>query len=420
MLELWHWNFKNFRKQIWFPITIFAILGVVTAVSAVALKSLVPPNLPDLIGSESVGKLLDILATSMLAVTTFSLSIMFSAFNAAASAATPRATVLLKDDHVTQTVLATFTGAFIFSLSGIIGLQTGIYGRSGRLILFVVTICVLAIIIWQLVRWIGHLSNYGRLIDTINRLESAAYDSLSHRMDRPYLGGNAIGADQARQAATGQPLYGDSIGYVQFIDMAGLQSCAKANDLTFAVTALPGALVHPRAELLRSLDGPIPDDLVESLRDCFRVGKNRTFDQDPRFGLIVLAEVASRALSPAVNDPGTAIDILTRQHRILSHWHNDPAAEIRYDRLYVTGLRLDDLLADAFGPIARDGAALIEVQLRLQKTLLALAQSDPTAFAAPAAHQSSRALALAKAALVLEEDRAQIEALSTEIAHHRP
>ena len=228
MLGLWHWNFTNFRKQIWFPITIFAVLAVLTALAALAIKPLVPQAWPELIGSESVSTLLNILASSMLAVTTFSLSIMFSAFNAAASAATPRATVLLKNDHVTQTVLATFTGAFIFSLSGIIGLQTGIYERSGRLVLFVVTICVLAIIIWQLVRWIGHLSNYGRLNDTINRLEEAARASLARRMAQPYLGGQSIGPDEATQSTAGMPLFAQSIGYVQFIDMASLQKTLLA------------------------------------------------------------------------------------------------------------------------------------------------------------------------------------------------
>lgn len=415
MLGLWHWNFTNFRKQIWFPITIFAVLGVLTALAALAIKPLVPQAWPELIGSESVSTLLNILASSMLAVTTFSLSIMFSAFNAAASAATPRATVLLKNDHVTQTVLATFTGAFIFSLSGIIGLQTGIYERSGRLVLFVVTICVLAIIIWQLVRWIGHLSNYGRLNDTINRLEEAARASLARRMAQPYLGGQSIGPDEATQSTAGMPLFAQSIGYVQFIDMASLQKCAKSAEINLMITTLPGSLAHPSAELLRSIGGPIPEDLAKDLRACFVLGKNRTFDQDPRFGLIVLAEVASRALSPAVNDPGTAIDILTRQHRILSLWESHPDHEVKFDRLYVKGLTLADLFADGFGPIARDGAGLIEVQLRLQKTLLALAMADPRQCAQPAAHQSARALAQAKAALTLPEDHAHLQALNSRI-----
>ncbi|MEO8245404.1 MAG: DUF2254 domain-containing protein [bacterium] len=416
MTGIWTWNFQQLRKRIWFPIAIFGVLGVLTAFAAVWLKPLVPPDLPRLIGSESVSTLLNILATSMLAVTTFSVSIMVSAFNAAANNATPRATVLLRDDGVTQGVLASFTGAFIYSLCGIIGLQTGIYQRSGRLVLFVVTIVVLAIIIWQLVHWIGHLSNYGRLTDITDRLETAATKSLAKQMKQPYLGGLRPEPDLAARLATGTALPAATIGYVQFVDMESLQSCAEKAGATIFVAALPGAFVDPQRDLLHLIGGTLTDDLAQSLRDAFVVDTQRTFDQDPRFGLIVLAEVASRALSPAINDPGTAIDILGRLQRILSLWHDQPDHEVLFDRIIVGGLVIDDLFADAFAPIARDGATLVEVQIRLQKVLHALARLNPDQFARPAAEQSRRALAFADTALVLAADRALVADLSRQIA----
>jgi uncharacterized membrane protein len=51
----------------------------------------------------------------------------------------------------------------------------------------------------------------------------------------------------------------------------------------------------------------VRDYLVEyyRLRTAFTLGDMRYFEEDPRFGLITLSEIASRALSPAVNDPGT-------------------------------------------------------------------------------------------------------------------
>ncbi len=57
------------------------------------------------------------------------------------------------------------------------------------MILFVVTLAVLAAVVFQLVRWIGHLADYGRLSDTIGRVEAAAAASLSPRMAQPFLGG---------------------------------------------------------------------------------------------------------------------------------------------------------------------------------------------------------------------------------------
>jgi uncharacterized membrane protein len=85
--------------------------------------------------------------------------------------------------------------------------------------------------------------------------------------------------------------------------------------------------------------------------------------------LSVLAEIASRALSPAVNDPGTAIDVINRGFRLLVPWKGykfaDSDEQIIYRHVRVPELELGDLLDDIFMPIERDGTNMIEVQLRL-------------------------------------------------------
>jgi uncharacterized membrane protein len=53
------------------------------------------------------------------------------------------------------------------------------------------------------------------------------------------------------------------------------------------------------------------------MRKAFVIGDMRYFDEDPRFGLTL---PASRALSPAVNDPGTAIQIISSYVRLFSLW----------------------------------------------------------------------------------------------------
>jgi uncharacterized membrane protein len=56
------------------------------------------------------------------------------------------------------------------------------------------------------------------------------------------------------------------------------------------------------------------------LREAFVIGNMRYFHEDPRFGLITLSEIASRAYIPAVNDPGTAIQIISSHVRLFSLW----------------------------------------------------------------------------------------------------
>ena len=98
----WRWIYKNLVKKLWFRILIFFMLGIVTAGLSYYLKQYIPPNIAEEVGADAVDNLLNIIATSMLAVTTFSLSIMISAYSSASTNATPRATKLLLEDGTTQ------------------------------------------------------------------------------------------------------------------------------------------------------------------------------------------------------------------------------------------------------------------------------------------------------------------------------
>ncbi len=95
-------------KKIWPKVSAYALLGVLSALVAVIFKSYIPEELSKIVGSETAGNILTILASSMLAVTTFSLSTMVSAYGAATSNVTPRATRLITEDKTTQNALSTF------------------------------------------------------------------------------------------------------------------------------------------------------------------------------------------------------------------------------------------------------------------------------------------------------------------------
>ena len=144
------------------------------------------------------------------------------------------------------------------------------------------------------------------------------------------------------------------------------------------------------------------------IAQAFLIGDDRQFDEDPRFGLIVLSEIASRALSPAVNDPGTAIDIIGTFVRLFALW-SEPIEEgdtriSECDRVEVPEISLRDMFDDAFTAIARDGAGAIEVAGRLQKAFESLASIGDAAMRDAAIHHSRLALARAENVLELPED----------------
>ncbi len=176
----------------------------------------------------------------------------------------------------------------------------------------------------------------------------------------------------------GVPIYSNTIGHVQFIDIPILQLIAEEQDLQITVIALQGAFTYPDQPVAYvDANGNLPEEEMETkgVAEAFTIAKDRAFDEDPRFGLVVLSEIASRALSAAVNDPGTAIDIIGCIVRLFALWvsADEGDVDVKYDRVFVPELSLKDLFDDSFNPIARDGAGTIEVVVRLQKAFRSLA-----------------------------------------------
>ena len=407
------WLLNQFKKQIWVRATMFSVGAVVTALLAAVVEPYIPYDVKLTLAAGTVDDILNILATSMLAVTTFSLSIMVSAYSAAAATVTPRSTKLLLSDSVAQNTLATFVGSFLFSIVGIIGLAAGFYGDRGRVILFFATLVVLSIITATLLRWIEQLGKFGRVGDTIARVEKAATGPAEQLGRLPRLGALPwipVPDDAAEVTCR------DS-GYLQHIDMAALNEIACEQQVKIHVEVMPGSYIHPTRPV--AMASPAPQaNCLEEIAACFTISTEREYDQDPRFGLIVLSEIASRALSPAVNDPGTAIEVIGSGLRVLLSYSdacNNPEAPC-FEYVHARELDTAELFDDFFNPIARDGAALIEVQMRLQFALEALALSNADLFGSCARDHATLSLDRALGALASNHDKNRLSRRAVWIA----
>jgi len=365
---------RQLGRRVWARAVLFTTLAVVFALIAGLIGNALPEStFPFDIGQDSVGTILQIIATSMLAVTTFSLTTMVTAYSSATTNATPRASLLLIEDSTSQNALSLFLGAFTFSLVGIIALSTGYYGDRGRTILFLGTLLVVALIVVTLLRWIAHLTNFGRMADVIDRVEEAASSTLRAYATSPTLGARAWEGRAPKGAAIVAP----ATGYVVSIDLAMIERAAVAADTTVMIEAMPGHDVDIATPVAWS---PSSDaELTRAVQAALVIEAHRDFTQDPRLGVIALSEIGSRALSPSTNDPGTAIDVIAALHRVFVDLVTaDAEPDLVHPHVYVRAPRLEDLVIDAFRPLARDGAGHIEVQIRLQKCLAALARVAPS------------------------------------------
>jgi uncharacterized membrane protein len=239
----------------------------------------------------------------------------------------------------------------------------------------VITVLVISKVVFIFVRWTDKIVRLGRIGTTIDQVEEAAKKALSQRKQSPRMGGQAV----HEKAEDGISIFANSIGHLQMINMPSLQSFAASNKVRITVLVLPGTFIFPNKPIACvHVDADFASEFdKQEIQDAFIIGTERTYDEDPCFGLIVLSEIASRALSPAVNDPGTGINVIGSMVRLFSMWlQPDESAHRKdpvYDRIAVPELKLEDMLNDAFSAIARDGAKNIEVGIWLQKGLSSLA-----------------------------------------------
>jgi uncharacterized membrane protein len=396
---------SRLRERLWIkPLTVcllsIGIVFVATLFDGPQLRQFVPE-----VTLASVEKLLSVMAASMLVIATFSVASMVSAYAAASNTATPRAFPLLIADNESQNALSAFVGTFIFSIVALTALKNDYYQTGGLFILFVMTTLVFSMVIFIFVRWVDSIARLGRMGSTLDKVEKATSDALKRRRDAPTLQGAV-----ARGYPAGQAVFATKIGYVQDIDMATLQIWATKADGRVVIAALPGTLATPDRPLAYVVSSRVDHATLhyKDVIEAFEVGTDRRFYNDPRFGLVVFAEIAGKALSPAVNDPGTAIDVLGRLVRLLHIWSEPSTAQHKnrpiYDRVEVPELSVRDMLDDAFTVIARDGAGQVEVSVRLQKALSTLASIGDEKIRDAANYHRGLALERSRMALTLSED----------------
>ncbi|WP_405796227.1 DUF2254 domain-containing protein [Streptomyces sp. NBC_01506] len=181
-------------------------------------------------------------------------------------------------------------------------------------------------------------------------------------------------------------------GVVQYVNGPAVAAIAGRNDVRVICLTAVGGFVEPGTPLLRVTPVAPPATLPEAdarrLVRAVRLGPSRRIDHDPAYGLRLLVDVAIRALSPAVNDPTTAVQALDQIEAALLRLATRPLAHAsvrdRAGTVRVTVPRPDwDALLDlSLAEILAYGADSLQVQRRLRALLDTVARALPPSRAA--------------------------------------
>ena len=159
---------------------------------------------------------------------------------------------------------------------------------------------------------------------------------------------------------------------MRFVDVAFLVDCAKSFGIQITLDRRVGHFVPAGVPIIRIVDaGRVTPEREGRLLNAIDIGPTRTMQQDVEFGIIQIVDIALRAISPAVNDPTTAINCIDQLCRIMIVWTSRAApASRRYAppyvlRVVIPWISFDGLLDTAFEQIRHYGKTDIAVSLRL-------------------------------------------------------
>jgi uncharacterized membrane protein len=160
-------------------------------------------------------------------------------------------------------------------------------------------------------------------------------------------------------------------GIVQEVDIPTLVEIGRRNGYALELVVSVGDAALEATPILRvlGLGDPVPED---RLRSAITLGEERTFSQDPKYAIRLLVDIAIKALSPAINDPTTAVqaldqieDLLIRlgRRRLEIGSFCDAAGNLR---LLISFPTWDDFLTLAFDEIRFYGSTSVQVMRRMK------------------------------------------------------
>jgi uncharacterized membrane protein len=361
-------------------------LPAVYVVAAVLLGGLVP-MLDSARDAESaagigIGTARDILgatAAGMIAFTGFVLAGVLVVVQFAAGQYSPRLVLWFRRDSLMKHAIGCFLAAFLFALVALRRLE----GEGGDFAPDITVAVALALLVGACILFLALLQ---RVTDRLRprilfqgvaregiRAAQATYPSRLGEQDPDDRSWE--GPDPQRVRLRARP------GVVTSFDRPALVAVAVRTGTVIELVPGVGEFVGPRAELLRVHGRRIDDP--SGLAALVRVADERAIEEDPAFAMRIVVDTAIRALSPAINDPTTAVhalDVLEVLVRELSD-HDLDASLARDDegqvRLVWRSPSWDDLLDLAFEEIREYGAGSIQICRRMRALLEDLRASTP-------------------------------------------
>jgi uncharacterized membrane protein len=167
-------------------------------------------------------------------------------------------------------------------------------------------------------------------------------------------------------------IYAAESGYVQFFEPQDLLAIAVSSNLILRLEHAAGEYVLAGAPIVSVWPAEVlTGEVARAIQQAVVLGRERSLVQDVLLGVRHLADIALRALSPAINDPTTALDCINALGTLLARLiHREPVSPYRCDangtlRVIAHKATFDQVLDEAFSQIYQYGAHDVFILTRL-------------------------------------------------------
>ncbi len=395
----------------------------VPGVSAWVPKALFPSHADPQVAQVILGGI----AASIMTVVSIVFAILLMTLTLASMQFSPRIILSFARDRVTQWTLGIFLGTFSYCMAALPAARSlpkpfaPVATVLGAMLLAFACVC------WLLF-FIHHISQAISVNQIVDKIASETDAMIDQMMPFPHRLDHLAEEDPLRGYTFETALSTEVSGYIRFIDTKRLVDLAKLYRVKVRVLRRVGHFIPAGVPLLMVSKGDrLTPEGTAALRGAFDLGPSRTLQQDAEFGVLQIVDIALKAISPAVNDPSTAISCVDQLSRILIRFASrEPPESVLYDppgvlRVSMSWIDFEKLLDSAFEQIRMYSKTDVAVSLRMLRALgdIAATTNDPN-FRRALGNRGQRIAAGCAEKLKeeeLKEIRGRLEALERLVGH---
>jgi uncharacterized membrane protein len=315
--------------------------------------------------------ILSSIATSIMTVVSIVFAILLMTLTLASTQFSPRILVSFVRDRTTQWTLGIFLGTFSYCMAALPAARALPHPFVPAATVSGAMLLALGCVGW-LIYFIHHVSQSISVNHIVDRIARETELVINEYMPYPRNPFHLDNSDDVPLNQAGAAVLSQKSGYIRYVDINRLIALAKEYGIWMRLERRVGHFVTAGVPIIRvSKPERITAEREIHLLAAFDMGPTRTMQQDVEFGIIQIVDIALRAISPAINDPSTAISCIDQLSRIVIYWLGREPTKRQYYapphvlRLVVPWITLKGLIDTAFDQIRHYAVADAAVSLRL-------------------------------------------------------